>query len=164
VIQLNELRSLTKEKKEKTSKKQEANEPLKKTEQLLKTIRDTLAENKDARFLIFSRFDNPLNSIGQDLVNENIRPAVVHGNKDVINRTLESFRKGETRVLLLNSLMAGAGMNITEATHVILLHAMNHEEEKQILGRAYRMGRQGPLHLIRLLHPDEITDTHQVAH
>jgi SNF2 family DNA or RNA helicase len=164
VIQPNELRSLTKEKKEKTSKKQEANEPLKKTEQLLKTIRDTLAENKDARFLIFSRFDNPLNSIGQDLVNENIRPAVVHGNKDVINRTLESFRKGETRVLLLNSLMAGAGMNITEATHVILLHAMNHEEEKQILGRAYRMGRQGPLHLIRLLHPDEITDTHQVAH
>jgi SNF2 family DNA or RNA helicase len=114
--------------------------------------------------LIFSRFDNPLNSIGQDLAVENIRPAIVHGNKDVINRTLESFRKGDTRVLLLNSVMAGAGMNITEATHVILLHAMNHEEEKQILGRAYRMGRQGPLHLIRLLHPDEITETHQIAH
>ena len=165
VIQPNELCSLSKEKKEKVSKqKPDSCQPLKKTEQLLKVIRETLAENKDARFLIFSRFDNPLNSIGQDLAVENIRPAIVHGNKDVINRTLESFRKGDTRVLLLNSVMAGAGMNITEATHVILLHAMNHEEEKQILGRAYRMGRQGPLHLIRLLHPDEITETHQIAH
>jgi SNF2 family DNA or RNA helicase len=165
VIQPNQLCSLTKEKKEKTSKqKEEVNQPLKKTEQLLKIIRDTLLENKDARFLIFSRFDNPLNSIGQELAVENIHTAIVHGNKDVINRTLESFRKGDTRVLLLNSLMAGAGMNITEATHVILIHAMNHEEEKQILGRAYRMGRKGPLNLIRLLHPDEVTETHQIAH
>lgn len=165
VIHPNQLCSLSKEKKEKKSKvKEDSQTPLKKTEQLLKLIRETLAENKEARFLIFSRFDNPLNSIGQDLAVENIHPAIVHGNKDVINRTLESFRKGDTRVLLLNSLMAGAGMNITEATHVILLHAMNHEEEKQILGRAYRMGRQGPLHLIRLLHPDEVTETHQIAH
>lgn len=163
VIYPNQLRSLTSE--QPVTKQKETKEnssvPLKKTEQLLKLIRETLAENKDARFLIFSRFDNPLNAISQDLAAENIRPAQVHGNKDVINNTLASFRKGDVRVLLLNSLMAGAGMNITEATHVILLHAMNHEEEKQILGRAYRMGRKGPLHLIRLLHPDEITDTHQ---
>ena len=163
VIHTSELRSLSEEQSKTKTKSTEtkASEPLKKMEQLLKVIRDTLAENKDARFLVFSRFDNPLNAIGQDLANENIRPAQVHGNKDVINNTLASFRKGDVRVLLLNSLMAGAGMNITEATHVILLHAMNHEEEKQILGRAYRMGRKGPLHLIRLLHPDEISDTHQ---
>lgn len=163
VIQPNELRTLTVEKQKQKHQKHQA-EPLKKMEQLLKLIRDTLQEQNDARFLVFSRFDNPLNAIGQDLMNERIRPAQVQGNKDVINRTLESFRKGDTRVLLLNSMAAGAGMNITEATHVVLLHAMNHEEEKQILGRAYRMGRKGPLHLIRLLHPDEISDTHTVPH
>lgn len=163
VIQPNELHTLT-EKKEKKKQAKNELEPLKKMEQLLKLIRETLQEQNDARFLVFSRFDNPLNAIGQDLVNEQIRPAQVQGNKDVINRTLESFRRGDTRVLLLNSMAAGAGMNITEATHVILLHAMNHEEEKQILGRAYRMGRKGPLHLIRLLHPDEVSDTHSIAH
>jgi hypothetical protein len=42
---------------------------------------------------------------------------------------------------------------------VILLHAMTHEEEKQILGRAYRMGRTAPLDFIRLLHPDEMMIT-----
>jgi hypothetical protein len=47
------------------------------------------------------------------------------------------------------------GQDIPE-THVILLHAMTHEEEKQILGRAYRMGRTEPLHFIKLLHADEM--------
>ena len=165
VIQPNQLHTLTEEKQKNTNKKTKDDvEPLKKMEQLLKLIRETLQTDKDARFLIFSRFDNPLNAIGQDLINEHIRPAQVQGNKDVIHRTLESFRKGDTRVLLLNSMAAGAGMNITEATHVVLLHAMNHEEEKQILGRAYRMGRKGPLHLIRLLHPDEVSDTHTISH
>jgi SNF2 family DNA or RNA helicase len=89
-----------------------------------------------------------------------VRVKQVQGNKDVISNTIKSFDKGETRVLLLNSIMAGAGLNITAATHVILLHAMNHEEEKQILGRAYRIGRTSPLSMIRLLHPDELTDTH----
>jgi len=40
---------------------------------------------------------------------------------------------------------------------VILLHAMTLEEEKQILGRAYRLGRTETLQYIRLLHPDEVS-------
>ena len=163
VIQPNELHTISTNVKNANQPKHQL-DTLKKTEQLLKLIRETLGEEKESRFLVFSRFDNPLNAIGQDLIDAQIRPAQVQGNKDVINRTLESFRKGDTRVLLLNSMAAGAGMNITEATHVVLLHAMNHEEEKQILGRAYRMGRKGPLHLIRLLHPDEMSDTQTHAH
>lgn len=134
--------------------------PLKKIDQLLKVITETMKENPAARFLIFSRFDNPFHQISSALSATNVRVKQVQGNKDVINGTLKSFEKGETRVLLLNSIMAGAGLNITAATHVILLHAMNHEEEKQILGRAYRIGRSSPLSMIRLLHPDELTDTH----
>ena len=86
---------------------------------------------------------------------------LVKGNKDVIAQTLKSFQKGDTNVLLLNSIQAGAGLNITAATHVILLHAMTHEEEKQILGRAYRLGRTEPLDVIRLLHPDEMVHAQQ---
>ena len=136
-------------------------EPLRKIEQLLELLRTGMEANPNARFLIFSRFDNPLTQITQELSSMNIQAAQVQGNKDVIHRMLKQFEVGQLRVLSLNSIMAGAGMNITSATHVILLHAMNHEEEKQILGRAYRMGRKDPLEVIRLLHPDEILDAQQ---
>jgi hypothetical protein len=46
-------------------------------------------------------------------------------------------------------------MNIPAATHLILLHKMAAEEEKQILGRAYRLGRTKPLYFIKLLHQRE---------
>ena len=54
-------------------------------------------------------------------------------------------------------------MNITAATDVILLHAMTHEEEKQILGRAYRLGRKEALNVVRLLHPEELQHQHASA-
>ena len=112
-------------------------QPLKKTEQLLSLIQS----NPNGKFLVFSRYDNPFLQLEEEMAASNITVKQVRGNKDVIAATLKSFQTGKTRVLLLNSLEAGAGMNITAATHVILLNAMNHEEEKQILGRSYRLGR-----------------------
>ena len=134
-------------------------EPLKKTEQLLELIRTT----PNSKFLVFSRYDNPFLQISQDIELLHMSVKQVRGNKDVIASTLKSFQKGDTKVLLLNSIEAGAGLNITAATHIILLHAMTHEEEKQILGRAYRLGRSEPLEVIRLLHPDELQNIHMQA-
>ena len=129
---------------------------LKKTEQLL----ELLQQKPNGKFLVFSRYDNPFLQLTSEIEGMNISVKQVKGNKDVIAATLKSFDTGKTKVLLLNSLEAGAGMNITAATDVILLHAMNHEEEKQILGRAYRMGRKEPLSVVRLLHPDELQTVH----
>jgi SNF2 family DNA or RNA helicase len=132
-------------------------QPLKKTEQLLNLMK----LNPTGKFLIFSRFDNPFIQLSQEIEAMKLTVKLVKGNKDVIAQTLKSFQKGDTNVLLLNSIQAGAGLNITAATHVILLHAMTHEEEKQILGRAYRLGRTEPLEVIRLLHPDEMVHAQQ---
>lgn len=134
----------------------EGPQPLKKTEQLL----ELLKQKPDGKFLVFSRYDNPFLQLQTEIEGMNIQVKQVKGNKDVIAATLKSFEAGKTKVLLLNSIEAGAGMNITAATDVILLHAMTHEEEKQILGRAYRMGRKEPLDVIRLLHPEELQHTH----
>lgn len=139
--------------------KEDAPVTMKKSDQLLHLIK-TIPSGK---FLVFSRYDNPFIQIANDIESLNITVKQVRGNKDVIASTLKSFQGGSTKVLLLNSLEAGAGLNITAATHVILLHAMTHEEEKQILGRAYRLGRTEPLEVIRLLHPDELQHTHAVA-
>ena len=123
----------------------------KKPDALLRIFR----ENPEGRFLVFSRYDNPFTSMEESIGSLGIHVKQLKGNKDAIASTLRSFQTGDMRCLLLNSHYAGSGLNITAATHVILLHAMTHEEEKQILGRAYRMGRSTPLHFIRLLHQDE---------
>lgn len=135
------------------SSQEPQNKPLKKMDALLNILR----ENPNGKFLIFSRYDNPFVQIEHDIQNLNMKVRQVKGNKDAIQATLNAFTKGETQCLLLNSQHAGAGLTITAATHVILLHAMNIEEEKQIIGRAYRLGRDKPLTLFRLLHPDEMT-------
>jgi hypothetical protein len=52
-------------------------------------------------------------------------------------------------------MQAGAGMDLKSATHIVLMHVMKKEEEKQIIGRAMRLGRTEPLNLVRLLHDNE---------
>ena len=123
----------------------------KKQDALLQVMKD----NPEGRFLVFSRFDNPFETIEVAVQELGIRVKHVKGNKDAVASTLRSFEAGSLRCLLLNSKYAGAGLNITAATHVILLHAMTHEEEKQVLGRAYRIGRKGALTFIKLLHKEE---------
>ena len=124
----------------------------KKIDALLNLIRSHPTD----RFLVFSRYENPFRLMQDTLEAERITVETVKGNKDVINNVLHKFDSGESRVLLLNSNHAGAGLNITSATYVVLWHAMTTEEEKQILGRAYRMGRTSPLNFVKLVHPDEV--------
>jgi SNF2 family DNA or RNA helicase len=104
---------------------------------------------------VFSRYDNPFENIESAVNTLGIQVKHVKGNKNAVTATLKAFETGTTQCLLLNSQYAGAGLNITAATHVILLHAMTHEEEKQVLGRAYRIGRSGALTFIKLLHKGE---------
>lgn len=129
------------------------NQPPLKKEALIKLFQD----NPTGKFLVFSRYDNPFLQITAELEAVGIRGVrEVKGTKDVIQNTLNMFQQGELRCLLLNSIHAGAGLTITAATHIILFHAMEVEEEKQILGRAYRLGRKEPLNVYKLVHADEM--------
>lgn len=152
-IKPNELIKLVDEKKKEKSNKKKEQEPkiLSKPKQLLKF----LEENKEARVLVFSRYENPFVSLERDCEERGISYHTLRGNKDVIAATIKSFEKGEKRVLFLPTHSMGAGLNLVSATHVVLLHAMTPEEEKQAVGRAYRLGREQPLNIVRLLHQDE---------
>jgi len=123
----------------------------KKKEALMKLIRET----KGGRFLVFNRYDNPFVEIEDDLLQGGFRVATVKGNKDHVSSVLKQFEKGEIQVLLMNSMQAGVGMDLKSATHIILMHVMRKEEERQIVGRAMRLGRSEPLTLVRLLHENE---------
>ena len=130
----------------------------KKKDALLKLISDT----KDGRFLVFNRYDNPFLEIEGVLQEKGIRVASVRGNKDHISSILKQFEKGEIQVLLMNSTQAGAGIDLKSATHIVLMHSMRKEEEKQIIGRAIRLGRTEQLTLVRLLHDTELAENHVV--
>jgi len=127
------------------------NQPKKKIE----TFFEILGKNPTGKFLVFSRFDNSFIEVLDGCKERNLVAKELKGSKDTIASTLKNFREGSVNVLLMNTIQMGAGLNITEASHVILLHSMTHEEEKQILGRAYRVGRDKELHFIKLLYPDE---------
>ena len=114
-----------------------------------------LQENPDATFLVFSRYENPFATRDAETLMGSFPVGVLQGNKDVIASLLTRFQKKQLRVLFLNSRHASAGLNIPSASHVVLLHKMRPDEERQILGRSYRLGREGPLHFIHLLHDQE---------
>ena len=120
----------------------------------MEALLQVLEANPEGRFLIFSRYETTFSTI-QEHLGQNTRVAVLQGNKDVVAHTIANFTQGNIRALLMCSKSAAAGMNLQSATHIILLHRMHPEEEKQILGRAYRIGRETPLHCISLLHEKE---------
>ena len=132
-------------------KNQTGSKLLSKQKQLL----NFLKENPTSRVLVFSRYENPFLQLETSCENEGITHHVLRGNKDAIASTIKSFDKGEKRVLFLPIESGGTGLNLVSATHVVLLHSMTPEEEKQVIGRAYRLGRKDPLHVLRFLHQDE---------
>jgi len=60
------------------------------------------------------------------------------------------FKDGKLKVIFLNSSFDGAGLNLQEATDIILYHDMPPHTQSQIIGRANRIGRQLPLHVHHL--------------
>ena len=122
----------------------------KKIDALLKILQ----ESPEGKFLVFSRFDNPLSEI-HETITDHYPSQTLQGNKDNIASQIADFETGITKVLLLNSRMAIAGMNLPSATHVILFHKMGMDEERDILGRAQRIGRTKQLQFIKLLNERE---------
>lgn len=110
---------------------------------------------KGSRILVFSDHDNTFGILRDVCDEEGITWNILAGNPDVISNITRRYEEGEIRVLFLNAQHRGAGINLTCTSHVIIYHKMNAATEKQVIGRAYRMGRTDPLEVIYLYNPDE---------
>ena len=113
-------------------------------------IVEIIKNNKGGKFLIFSSFDNTFFPICSTLTENNISYAIIKGNIHNRINKLEAFKRGDISVIFLNSNFDGSGINLQEATDIILYHIMTENTEKQILGRANRIGRQYPLNVHHL--------------
>jgi len=131
------------------------NKKLNKKESLVKFLK----ANDTARVLMFSGYDASFSGLETTLLEEGITFATVNGSLGRINKLLREFKAGKYNILFLNARNMGAGLNIESASHVVLFHKMSSELEKQIIGRAMRLGRTAPLDVVHLLHENELGDT-----
>jgi superfamily II DNA or RNA helicase len=111
----------------------------------LEKILSLIKEKPDGKFLIFSLYDNSFNSISAMLNENNISNSQIKGNIKKIEDTIEDFKKGKLKVIFINTIFNGSGLNLQETTDIILLHNMSEYDLNQIVGRANRIGRSLPL-------------------
>ena len=114
-------------------------------------------ENPTAKILMFSSYDTSFSGLERALNTADISYAMLNGSQARIAKLLREFKANKHKVLFLNARNMGAGLNIQDATHVVLFHRMSSELETQIIGRAHRLGRTEPLDVVYLVHDNETT-------
>jgi SNF2 family DNA or RNA helicase len=132
----------------KFSSKKDTNKEKKYTQ--LEKVINILTSNSKGKFIIFSAYDVTFKPICKMLKEENITFSVVIGNRKTREKSIENFKTGDARVIFLNSNFNGAGINLQEATDIILYHEMPLNVQNQIIGRANRIGRTEALNVHHL--------------
>jgi hypothetical protein len=143
---------------DKASQLVNATEKLNKKDSFLRFVKT----NPKAKILMFSGYDATFTGLERALELESISYATLNGSQARIDKLLREFGTGKYGTLFLNARNMGAGLNIETATHVVLFHKMSAELEKQIVGRALRLGRTAPLEVIHLVHDNEVGN--QITH
>jgi SNF2 family DNA or RNA helicase len=110
----------------------------------------------DSKFLVYSSYDMTFTTFVDVLDKLGIAFAYLKGPETHIRRTIERYKDGEVRVLLVNGRNYGAGLNLECTTDVVMFHKMETESEKQIIGRAQRWPRTTSLNVHYLLYQNEI--------
>tara|TARA_B100000678_G_C18220630_1_gene507003 strand:- start:584 stop:2698 length:2115 start_codon:yes stop_codon:yes gene_type:complete len=151
-----DMNAKNKEKKKEENSKEKNKEIFGKDETIIKIIEN----NPDGKFIIFSNHYESFDSFENLLTrNRNIQKKCKRlvGNTNTIAKTLRNFENGRLDIILLNSQYNGAGIDLPTATHVILYHKMRKDLEKQVIGRALRIGRPKslPLFIHRLKYDNE---------
>ena len=112
-----------------------------------------------ARILVFSQFVKTLQWISERL---ELSHDLLTGSMPPAERqiAIDRFRTQCTPRALLVSLRAGGvGLNLGEATHVVLFDRWwNPAVERQAIYRAHRFNREQPLHVVRFLVTDSIEE------
>ena len=114
-------------------------------------LTDIINENKKGKFIIFSSYDETFNKIKHICDDLDMKISSIQGTVEQRSKIIESFKKGDINIIFLNSNHNGAGINLQEATDLILYHKMNEDLETQIVGRANRIGRTNSLKIHHLI-------------
>jgi superfamily II DNA or RNA helicase len=131
--------------------KNEIDEILSKEDTLLKIINS----KENGRFLIFSKNENSFEKIRSILFNTSYKYELLKGNTSHMMNILNKFKTGEINIILLNTQYAGSGIDISDATDIIIFHNMGLDKQ-QAIGRAQRVGRTTELYIHNLCYEHEL--------
>lgn len=122
----------------------------------LDAVKKIISSNPKGKYILFSEFSTTFDSIKEALNECNITHNEVKGTSDAKQKYIREFKDGKIQVLFLNSRNDGSGIDLPEATDIILYHKMSSPAiETQVLGRALRLGRTTSLNVHRLLYTEE---------
>lgn len=111
----------------------------------LALLHEILRDDSLYRVIVFTRTKHRANRVGDFLNGRKIPTEAIHGNKSqgARQRALESFKSGDTRVLVATDI-AARGIDIDDVTHVINYELPN-EPESYVhrIGRTARAGADG---------------------
>jgi hypothetical protein len=117
---------------------------------------EKMEADKTSKWLIFNDNGNVLVRYQELLMKHNIKAVMLDGgNHKLIEKTLKDYKEGDVQVLLLNSMIEGAGMNLENTTHLLFMHKTEEKFIEQVMGRAQRYGRTTSLNVIMLFNKHE---------
>ena len=133
------------------------------TDDFLSNCKETFLEGEfinmmesNTKWLIFNDNGNVLVKYQELLQKREIKAVMLDGgNQKLIEKTLKDYKEGDVQVLLLNSMIEGAGMNLENTTHLLFMHKTEEKFIEQVMGRAQRYGRTAPLNVIQLFNKNE---------
>lgn len=120
----------------------------------------------DEKVIIFSQWDSLLTKVGVVLKEYGIRNVFCRGSVWARDKAIREFSDDDldTQVIMLSSQSAASGTNLTKASKVILLdpisgsYEFRRNMEWQAVGRAYRMGQNKPVEIVRFIIKDTIEE------
>ena len=114
---------------------------------------DLIESDENKTFVIFSNFNNSFKKVLEHLKIKSISYSQIKGSS--VESIINKFNMGVNRVLFLNSKFCGAGIDLSSATDLVIYHTLNKLLEKQVIGRAQRIGRSNKLTVHKLLYEGE---------
>jgi hypothetical protein len=76
-------------------------------------------------------------------------------NTQNIENIINNYNNNSHEILFLDSKYLNFGLNLEKTNHLILTHKLDQHIEKQIVSRAYRIGRTNDLNVYHLYHTNE---------
>lgn len=115
---------------------------------LVQIINEIRSKGPERKILLFSEYDTIYNAVVKSV--DHSVCANLRGTQTTRENILRDFRNGDIDILYLNSVVNAAGINLTNATDIILYHEMCSARKDQIIGRAIRIGCDHPVYVHEL--------------
>lgn len=124
-----------------------------KVEAIVRTLLTIRSADSTAKSLVFSTWQDVLAVIARALDENDIKYRHITGGNRHFQENLQTFKHDPDMGVLLLPLQTGSnGLNIIEATHVLLVEpALNPAHELQAVGRVHRIGQTRPTHVYRFI-------------